>query len=705
VKFGMLFLMAAALGAQTARQAPPPPGPPRPFEFPKHETKKLANGLTVYFVEDHRLPLVAYGLEVLAGGTVAPVQKAGLASLVATLLREGTAKRTSQQISKLVDDAGGSLSATASDDTIAVSASFMKSYADLGIELLADITRNPKFDQEEIDRNLQQIQSGMAVQYADASYLADSVSGRATLGTNPYAYPNDGTPRTLKNLKREDMVAFHAKYFAPGNAYLAITGDLTAEEAFAKAEKYLGDWQGALPTVEKFPAPPPAAPRIFVVDLPSSVQSQIRVTQVGIPRNHPDFLALRLGDQVFGGSFNSRVNLKLRANEGLTYGATSHLDSWRQAGMLGVNTFTRTEKTAEAIKMILDLYQEWKANPTTEAEFTEAQRFLIGSFGLSLETSGAVAGRLLAAAIHGLPEDYWSGYRQRLEGLTRDQVGAVVRRLIVPDKMTIVASGNAKVFVKDLEKLGPVKVIAVPDLDLMAPDMLKVKEVTTSTPEGAARAKKLVEAAAAAMGGPAALAGVKDMTSKGPIKLMMPQGSMNAESTELILYPDRYKMTMKLPMGEMIQAVDGSTAWVAQGPQVQILPGEAGQELTRSIDTAAALGLLRQAVEGKAELMYLGPSEFEGRKLEGIRWKRYAFAAKLYFDAATGLPAKLSYPALGAGGVTDTDTVLGDWRAVDSLKLPFTETIYQNGKKVAERTVTERLMNSGLKPALFQKPQ
>jgi zinc protease len=291
-----------------------------------------------------------------------------------------------------------------------------------------------------------------------------------------------------------------------------------------------------------------------------------------------------------------------------------------------------------------------------------------------------------------------------LEGLTREQVSAAVRRLITPEKMTIVAAGNAKEFVKDLEKLGPVTVIAVPDLDLIAPDLKKVKEAVSSSPESVAQAKKLVAGAVEAMGGAAALGAVKDMTAKGPLKLTMPQGAMNADSTELILYPDRYKMTLKMPMGEMIQAVDGATAWVGQGAMTQVVPGEAGEEIARGIETEAALGLLRSANDGKAEVLYLGPAEMDGRKIEGVRWKKFAFEVKIYFDAETGLPAKLSYPAMGPAGMADTETVFADWKPVNGVKLPFRETVFQGGKIVGDRTVSERQINTGLKPELFKKP-
>ena len=461
--------------AQNTKQTPPPPAATKTFPFPAHVTRKLANGLTVYVIEDHRLPLVSYSLAVIAGSAQVPAKRAGLASIAGTLLREGTAKRNSEEISRLVDNAGGSLATSSDRDSTVVSATFMKSYAELAMDLTADVTRNPAFAQEEIERNLQQILSGMAVQYKDAEYLMGAAAFRAVLGTNPYAYPTEGTPESLRGLKREDLVAFHKKYFRPGNSYLAIAGDLKPEEAVALAEKYFGTWDGGGVQAATLPAAPGPVRKVLVIDLPNAVQTQIGVGQPAVRRADADYEALMVANEIFGGSFNSRVNMKLRADEGLTYGASSRTTALRGAGTLGVTTFTRTEKTAEAVKAIQGLYEEWVANPATDEEFNEAQRHLLGSFGLSLETADAVAGRVVATAINGLPEDYWSGWMARIQAMTKAKVGAAVRKHVAAGKLTVVAVGNAKEIAKSLEPFGPVTVIAADQLDLLAGGMVRGK--------------------------------------------------------------------------------------------------------------------------------------------------------------------------------------------------------------------------------------
>jgi zinc protease len=693
---GLLAVLAveAPLAAQTPM---PTPSAPRTFQFPAHSKKVLPNGLTVFVVEDHRLPLVSFSLQILSGGALNPPEKSGVASMTASLLREGTATRTSQQISKLVDSTGGSLGASANDDTTSINGSFMKSYADAGMELLADIAINPKFAQEEIDRALRQNQSGLAVQYNSSEYLAPLLAARGILGVHPYAYPGDGTPETLRNISRDDLVGFHKTHYAPGRAFLAIAGDVTPEEAFAKAEKYLGAWKTPAPAEVKLPAPPAPAARVLALDKPGNNQTQIVMGHVGVARNHPDYVALTVANQVFGGSFNSRLNMKLRANEGLTYGASSSFSPQRQAGLFTLSTFTRTEKTVEAIQFMADLLKEWKQNPATEPEFQEARNYLLGAFGLSLETSGAVAQRVVNTAIFGLPEDYWSGYQKQLQSLTREQMAAAVQRFLQPEKMTIATVGDSKAYAKPLEKFGPVQVIPDGELDLLAENLMRKKVAVTATAEGAASARALVDGAVAAMGGKEKLLAIRDLTTKASMKITAPQGSLDASSDEFVVYPDKYRLVLTLgAMGQIVQATDGTAAFMIQGPNTRDLPPQMAAEMKKAVPTAAGLGLLTAVLNGSAQVLPIDAST--------LQWKMGEFEVKMTFDPATKLLTKIGYRAMGMMGPAESEVAFADYQSVDGVQLPARETILQNGQKFAERTVTERKVNAGVDAASFKKP-
>lgn len=684
--------------AVTAKESPPAPGPPRPFHFPKYETKKLANGLTVFVVEDHREPLVSYLLDIAtAGGSGAEASKAGLATMTAELLRQGTKTRTAQQIAKTIDLSGGSLGSSAGSDTASAECTMMKSSADLGLDLLADIVINPTFPQDEVDRLMRQTLSGLQVAYSDPQTLSGFLARRTVFGAHPYAMPVGGTPDTVRKLKRDDIVGFYQTHYGPTYAYLAVSGDVTPAEAFAKAEKYLGNWKSAVKPPATTTPPMPGQRRIVIVDKPDAVQTQYSIVQVAIARNDPDYIPLQIANQIFGGSFNSRLNMKLRANEGLTYGASSALEAQKQTGMFAARSFSRTDKTATAIKMMADLLADYREHPVTEPELNEAKAYLAGSFALSVETPEAVARRVLISAVNGLPPDYWDTYRDKILAVTAEQVTAAVHRHLMPDKMDIAAVGNAAAFSKELATLGTVQTIPLSEFDVTAANLRRASQPAAAvTGETKARGMKLAEEAAEAVGGKAVLDAVKSIESKGPITISMGGQSMKGDSDEVVLFPDKYRATLTMPMGAMAQAYDGKAAWLQQGPRVMDAPAAMSKEYQLDIELVGSVGLLRSALGGKAEMVATGDNT--------ALWTMGDHKVNVTFDPASKRIAKLSYRGMGMQGPADLDVDYSDYRKSGDLFLPFHETLSQNGQKFADRDYTERKINVDVKPEIFAKP-
>lgn len=467
---------AAPVWAQTApapaKQSPPAVAPERPFKFPAHTAAKLENGLTVFVIEDHRQPVVSATLMLPAAGSSAHGAKdAGLAAMTAALLRQGTATRSAQQIAESIDKVGGSLTSSASADSTQASVTVLTSSLDTGFELLADLVQRPAFAADEIERWRRQTLSNLQVAYRDPEYLRDVVGERVAYGSHPYAVPTDGFPSTVATLSRDAVVAFHKERYTPSGSYLAIAGDIAPDAALGLARKHFAGWKGAGAVLPAAAAPKPER-RIVVIDQPDAVQTQFGVFGIGVPRNHPDWLALSVANQIFGGSFNSRLNLRLRAKEGLTYGANSSIASSRIAGLWNATSFTRTEESAKALKVTLEVIDEFRKNPATAAELAEATSFLSGVFALQTETSAAVASRVLASALHGLPADYWQAYRDRVKRISAADVAAAVQRHFMADQATIVAVGNASGFAKDLEAIGAVTIVPAAKLDLTQPSLV-----------------------------------------------------------------------------------------------------------------------------------------------------------------------------------------------------------------------------------------
>ena len=705
----LVSLGAAAppAASQTAvRSEPPPPASERPFDFPAHTTTKLENGLTVFVVEDHRQPVVSVTLMVPgAGASSHDGTKAGLAAMTAELLRQGTSTRSAQQVAEAIDRVGGSLRASAGDDATQASVTVVTSALETGVELLADVVQRPAFAAEEIERWRRQTLSGLQVAYANPEYLQRVVSQRVAYGSHPYGFPTEGFPSTVGTLSRDEVASFYRDRYTPSGSYLAVAGDVKPEAVVALIRTHFGGWKGGAARPVESPEPLRQR-RIVVIDKPDSVQSQFGMVGAGVPRNHGDWLALTVANQVLGSGFNSRLNLRLRAKEGLTYGAGSMLDSDRLAGIWNARSFTRTEETARAVQLMLEVIREFRTSPVTAAELAEATAYLSGVFAIQTETADAVAGRVLTAALHGLPSDYWQTYRDRVRRVSQTDVAAAVQRHLNPDQLSVVVVGNAGAFAEGLKPLGEVTVVPLAQLDLTQPDMVARQEVAAG-PAAAERGLALIRAAGEAVGGAALLASVTDAGSSGTVTLSTPGGEMTGESSATVVYPDKVRIVITLPMGEMVQVYDGSQAWMRMGPQAPMeLPAPVHAEMRRSILMSGGVGLLREALDGQAQVAALESKDVEGTTLDRVSWKKGDLEMVVAFDPATHLIANISYRGLTVQGPADLEVRVADYqKAPNGLIVPMRATTYQNGQKAAAVVIKEWRFNTGAPPEAFAKPE
>lgn len=700
--------LSAPAAAQTpaARQQPPPVAPERPFTFPAHTTTKLDNGLTVFVVEDHRQPVVSATLLLPAAGATAQSDPrlAGLAGMTASLLRQGTATRSAQQIAEAIDGVGGSLSAGANADSTQASVTVLTSSLDAGFALLADIVQRPAFAPDEIERWRRQMASNLQVSYSDPEYLRDIVSDRLAYGSHPYGLPTDGTPQTLRALTREAVVAFHKEHYSPAGAYLAIAGDVTPAAAAAVVKKHFGAWTAPAPKAAALPPVPQPQRRVVVVDQPEAVQTQFGMVGIGVPRNHADWLPLTVGNQIFGGSFNSRLNLRMRAKEGLTYGANSAIASSRHAGLWGATSFTRTEETANAMKVMMEVINDFRKNPATPAELSEATAYLSGVFAIQTETAAAVAGRVLTSALHGLPADYWQTYRQRVRKVSAADVTAAVERHVRPEQLTIVAVGNGSAFAKTLESLGPVTTVPAAKLDLTQPDLM-VQQETAAGPDAAARALAIVKAAAEAHGGAARLAEVKDVTTTSEMTLSTPGGEMQGKGSGVILHPDKTRGAITLPFGEIVQVFDGTSGYVEVPGQGRIdLPPAMVPEMRRAVLLNGGIGIIREALGGGAQVAALEARTADGATLDRVSWKKGDLDMVLGFDQKTHHLVSISYRGMTQQGMADTEMRFSNFKpAANGIVVPMRITTLQNGQPAVDVVVSEWKFNTGVSPDLFKK--
>lgn len=690
--------------------AMPAAEPPRPFHFPRSETRTLANGLRVFVVADHRQPSVAVRLVLLSAGAIAdPQNMPGVASMTAGMLTQGTETRSAQQFAQAIDFVGGHIDASATDDDSDVALTVVSRDLDLGMNLLSDAVLHPAFSDAELARQKQQALSGLQLEYGDPSYLASAVFDRTVFGQSPYGMPSDGTPDTVEKMSRDDLVRFHDSHYLPQEALLAFSGDVTAERAFALAEKYFGAWQNQqAPSAEPAPAPATEGLHFVVIDKPDAVQTQIRVGNLGIRRNNPDYIPLLVTNRIFGGGYNSRLNTEVRVKKGLTYGANSSFQSEHFAGVFVAQTFTRTEATAEATQLVVQLISQMSSGAIQPGELKFAQDYLSGVYPIQSETAAQVAGRILSVAEYGLAADYNETYQQKILAVSDSAVQEMARRYFHSQDLDIVLVGNSGKFLPALKADFPDaqwEEIPIDQIDLLSANLRKAKPAEPAASAASlARGQEILMTAARAAGGES-LRAISTLEFSEGSSIYTPQGTLTLSSKSQIAYPDKFRAEITSPLGHITQASDGRSAWVMSPQGTQDVPPEAVGEFQRGISLFGGWGLYQQALAGNVKAQYLQhENTADGKPADVVNWDSPYGPIKLFFDSATHLLVEAQFTALGMQGREPSDERWSDFRTVEGRQLPFQSVTYRSGIKFSEATLEEVHLNPPVDPSSFSKP-
>jgi len=430
------------------------------LELPVPEKFRLSNGLTVYLLEHHNLPVVSANLILLCGSDRNPPQLPGLASFTAELLDEGTKHRSALEIAGDADQLGASLSTGSTMDLSVVAFRSLRKDTDAVFELAADVLLNPEFPAGEVERLRHDRLTQVIQQRDNPNTLAAKCFAATLYGQNhPYGYIELGTEASNKALTRQDMVRFWNDGYMPSAAALVIAGDLTRAEALGLTEKHFGIWRGRAEVT----APPNVGsiPRrgIVIIDKPASPQTVLRIGQIGVARANPDYVPLSVMNAALGGLFSSRINLNLREQHGYTYGASSAFVYRRGPGPFVVGTSVHTDATAPAVHEILFEIERIRTGDLTAEELLTAKDSIARSLPGLFETTPQSASSIGQLFVHNLPSDYYCLLPGEIDNVTVADVRRVAERYLLPAQTVVVAVGDRTKIQGPLEQLhfGPVK--------------------------------------------------------------------------------------------------------------------------------------------------------------------------------------------------------------------------------------------------------
>jgi zinc protease len=461
----LLFLLSTTLATLTPgptayaavdRSKKPEPGPAPAISFPDYQDITLPNGLRIFAIQDDRRPTVTFRL-LLKSGSTFDGDKPGLASMVATLLNRGTARRNAAAFAKETDFLGSRVEAVAGTDALSLSASALNKHTEALLDLMADAARNPAFEEEQLNKLRKQTLSALEAQKQDPAKLASKLVAKLVFGSHPYAAsPN---PESVAAITRDDLLAFHRTHFKPNNATLAIIGDVSLKELLPLLERFFGSWEkGDVPPAPTGHFPKLQGRSVHLVDRPGSVQSNIVVCKPGPARNTRDLPEIMVLNATLGGSASGRLYNNLREKHGWTYGAYCFFDLRRQGGSFEATAETRNDVTAPAIQEIFKEIARIREEPVPEEELNLQRQFNVGNYLLSLENSGRTAQRVQDIDLYGLPGDFYRGYARRMGEVSSDLLRATAQAHLDADNALIVVVGEAKEIRKSLEPLGPLTV-------------------------------------------------------------------------------------------------------------------------------------------------------------------------------------------------------------------------------------------------------
>jgi zinc protease len=422
--------------------AAPALGPERPVTWPKRTRARLSNGLEVVLAEGHSIPKFHGELYFRAGEALVSERSVGLAEMTSTVLRTGTARRSSRQIEEDLRRLGAYLGTSAGQDTSAISFAGLSEFAEPLLELVGELSREACFPEGEFDRERRQKLEEVKLERTSPGFLAGERMRKILFGTHSYARISPSEEQ-VNAYRRADLERVYREIYTPANALLVLVGDFDSGAMLKIVEKTFGNWEGKKPAAKEAPALPKLnGRRVYLVHNPGSVQAQILIGCHAITRKNPDWIRLGLTNSLFGGAFNSRLVMNIREDKGYTYSPRSGISPLRQHGYFSVSAAVRNDVVAASLTEIFYELDKLRALPVPAAELADAQNYLTGVFSLGLATQEGLLAQFSTVELNELPTDYLETYRDKVRALTSADLLSTARKYFDSANMQIVVVGD-----------------------------------------------------------------------------------------------------------------------------------------------------------------------------------------------------------------------------------------------------------------------
>jgi zinc protease len=700
------FLIPLALLSAVALPAQPLPSykslkypPLKQVNVPEPVEFTLSNGMRIFLLEDHELPVIQGLALVHTGNLFDPADKHGLADITAAVMRSGGTKtKTGDQLDEQLEDMAASVECNMQESSASLSFSGLKENTAQVLQLFKEVVASPEFRQDKIDLELAQERSSISRRNDEASAipqreLLSILYGRDT----PYGWQVEYAD--LDRIHRADLQAFYNRYYFPKNIMLSVYGDFSASAMKDLLEKTFADWKVEQPAVPPFPkvgAKP--VPGVFLADRADVTQTFFAIGELGGDLHDPDYAALEVAANILGDGFNSRLMSQIRTKLGYAYDiGASWAVEFDHPGTFRIQGSTKSSTTTETIQAIGVELNKLRTQEVSEQELAEAKDAVANGFVFNFDSPAKTLRRVMRYTYYGYPKNFIFDYQKAVANVTRADVLRVAKERFRPENLTIVAAGNPKDFGKPLTTLQG----KVTTLDLTIPEpkapVASAPAKSAPTPQAVAQGKQLLARMQQSMGGSDKLAAIKDSSQSLEMAMDPSAGGLKLKQTVRWVAPNHYRQDQELPFGKVIAYTNGSTGWLSSPMQgVMMMPPDILKQ-AQGESFRRLVGLVLSGSDSSRTVSALNDHTVEIDAADGQ-------SVTMEIDPATGLPAKTSYQAPGIGGaMIEVAQTYSDWRDASGFKMPYKAQTLQAGKRVSDITITDYKFNTGLTEAEISK--
>ena len=433
------------------------------YKLPPYEKFKLPNGLIIYLMEQHEVPVISVSA-ILPAGAIYDGEKSGLASLTATALKHGTLNFTKAKLDEELDFIGAAVNTSASKESAGLSAKFAAKDKDKVLAIIKDLLLEPVFDTTEFTKEKKRLLVGLEQQKESPRAVIGSYFDKMLYGDHVYGNIIQGKISTVTPLTTNDLKAFYKENYRPDGAAISVAGDFSASEMKTKLTALFSSWKKGSKVQENKAAAPiknPTENKVMLVNKDDAKETTFYIGAPGISRNNPDFVSIDVVNTLFGGRFTSMLNDELRVNTGLTYGASSRFTALKNGGSFVITTFTAGKTTEPAIDKALEVINKLHKDGIDEKSLTSAKNYVKGQFPPRYETAGQLAGLLTQMFWYNFDESFINNFEKNVDGLTLDKAKQIITKYFPKDKLQFVLVGKAADIKKIAEKYGKVTEVQI----------------------------------------------------------------------------------------------------------------------------------------------------------------------------------------------------------------------------------------------------